>query len=119
VEKNWKAITDKGIRFLLDDFGTGYSNLETLISKPFDIVKLDRSVVSNATNRYELLALITGMLTHLKKRMVAEGVETAEQLEVVKQVGIQFVQGYYFSRPVPEEQFLSLLSETMFIIPQA
>ncbi len=119
VEKNWKAITDKGIRFLLDDFGTGYSNLETLISKPFDIVKLDRSVVSNATNRYELLALITGMLTHLKKRMVAEGVETAEQLEVVKQVGIQFVQGYYFSRPVPDEQFLSLLSGTMFIIPQA
>ena len=119
VEKNWKAITDKGIRFLLDDFGTGYSNLETLVSKPFDIVKLDRSVVSNATNRYELLALITGMLTHLKKGMVAEGVETAEQLEVVKQVGIQFVQGYYFSRPVPEEQFLSWLSGTMFIIPQA
>jgi len=119
VQKNWNAFTERGIHFLLDDFGTGYSNLETLVSKPFDFVKLDRSVVSNPTNNYELLALITGMLKHLGKSMVAEGVETAEQLEVVKREGIQFVQGYYFSKPVPEEQLLTWLSGSMCIIPNA
>lgn len=119
VQVNWNAFTDTGIHFLLDDFGTGYSNLETLVSKPFDIVKLDRSVVSNATNKYELLKLIAGMLKHLGKKMVAEGVETAQQLEVVQAQGIQFVQGYYFSKPVPEEQLLKLLGDGLYLIPNA
>lgn len=119
VQKNWNAFTEQGIHFLLDDFGTGYSNLATLVSKPFDFVKLDRSLVSNATNNYELLSLITGMLKHLGLSMVAEGVETKEQLEVVMREGIQFVQGYYFSKPVSEEQFLRWLSGSMCIIPKA
>jgi len=119
VHKNWNAFTERGIHFLLDDFGTGYSNLTTLVSKPFDFVKLDRSLVSNATNNYELLSLITGMLKHLGLSMVAEGVETKEQLEVVMREGIQFVQGYYFSKPVSEEQFLRWLSGSMCIIPKA
>ncbi|MEA5027469.1 MAG: EAL domain-containing protein, partial [Sphaerochaeta associata] len=118
VHKNWNAFTERGIHFLLDDFGTGYSNLTTLVSKPFDFVKLDRSLVSNATNNYELLSLITGMLKHLGLSMVAEGVETKEQLEVVMREGIQFVQGYYFSKPVSEEQFLKWLSGSMCIIPK-
>lgn len=118
VQKNWNAFSERGIHFLLDDFGTGYSNLETLVSKPFDFVKLDRSVVSNATNNYELLVLIAGMLKYLGKSMVAEGVETEEQLQMVKGQGIQFVQGYYFSKPVPEAQLLAWLSGNLRINPK-
>ena len=119
LQANWNAFAEKGIYFLLDDFGTGYSNLETLVSKPFDFVKLDRSVVTNATNNYELLQLIAGMLKHLGKSMIAEGVETIEQLEMVKGLGIQFVQGYYFSKPVPEELLLDWLSGDDCSIPKA
>nr|WP_319776562.1 bifunctional diguanylate cyclase/phosphodiesterase [uncultured Sphaerochaeta sp.] len=109
VAKSWQALRDVGVRFFLDDFGTGYANLESLVNLPFDVVKIDRSVVSNTTNSYELLSLIAGMLQRLGKEVIAEGVETLEQLEMVKSNRISYVQGYYFSRPLPPGEFLSWL----------
>ncbi|MDC7229914.1 MAG: bifunctional diguanylate cyclase/phosphodiesterase [Sphaerochaetaceae bacterium] len=109
VAKSWQALQDMGVRFFLDDFGTGYANLESLVNLPFDVVKIDRSVVSNTTNSYELLSLIAGMLQRLGKEVIAEGVETLEQLEMVKSNRISYVQGYYFSRPLPPGEFLSWL----------
>ncbi|MDY0244433.1 MAG: bifunctional diguanylate cyclase/phosphodiesterase [Sphaerochaeta sp.] len=109
VTKSWQALRNMGVRFFLDDFGTGYANLDSLVNLPFDVVKIDRSVVSNTTNSYELLSLIAGMLERLGKEVIAEGVETLEQLEMVKSNRISYVQGYYFSRPLPPGDFLSWL----------
>ncbi|WP_319757676.1 bifunctional diguanylate cyclase/phosphodiesterase [uncultured Sphaerochaeta sp.] len=109
VTKSWQALRNMGVRFFLDDFGTGYANLESLVNLPFDVVKIDRSVVSNTTNSYELLSLIAGMLQRLGKEVIAEGVETLEQLERVKSNRISYVQGYYFSKPLPPGDFLSWL----------
>ncbi len=109
VAKSWDALREMGVRFFLDDFGTGYANLESLVNLPFDTVKIDRSVVSNTTNNYELLSLIAGMLQRLGKDVIAEGVETPEQLEIVKTNRISYVQGYYFSKPLPPGEFLSWL----------
>ncbi len=107
--KSWSSLHEKNIRFMLDDFGTGYANLESLIRVPFETVKIDRSVVSNAYNGYTLLSLVYGMLTQLGKQVIAEGVETQDQLDAVKALGIPYVQGYYFSKPVSESQLLAML----------
>ncbi|MDT4761625.1 bifunctional diguanylate cyclase/phosphodiesterase [Sphaerochaeta sp. PS] len=111
VNRSWEAFQKKGIRFMLDDFGTGYSNLESLVTLPFDIVKIDRSVVSNSKNRYELLSLISAMLHRLNKQIVAEGVETQEQLDVVRSAQIHQVQGYFYSKPLDEQQFLAWMDK--------
>ncbi|MPM17215.1 hypothetical protein SDC9_63603 [bioreactor metagenome] len=114
----WKTYQDFGIQYLLDDFGTGYANLETLVERPFSTIKIDRSVVSNSRNQYQLLKVIATMLTALGKEMVAEGVETEEQLAAVKETGITNVQGYYFSKPVPEQEFLGFLTESVCMLPK-
>ena len=98
-----------GVLLLLDDCGTGYASLESLMKLPFTVVKIDRSVVSNSRNNFELITLISVMLERLGKQMVAEGVETREQLEFVQAAGVDLVQGYYFSKPLGEEDFLALL----------
>jgi EAL domain-containing protein (putative c-di-GMP-specific phosphodiesterase class I) len=98
-----------GIKLALDDFGTGYANLESLVNIPFAVVKVDRSVVSNSVNNFQLLSLIALMLERLGKEIVAEGVETREQLGFVQAAGVDRVQGFYFSKPVPEDQFLNLV----------
>lgn len=107
VMKSWDAFSAMGVRFFLDDFGTGYANLESLVSLPFDTVKIDRSVVSNQKNDYELLRLISRMLQSLNTEVVAEGVETEEHLQVIRQTNIAYVQGYYFTRPLPPDAFLT------------
>ena len=109
VKNSWGAFAQRGVTLALDDFGTGYSNLEALVNMPFDIVKIDRSVVSNSTNNFELITLISVVLERLGKRMIAEGVETQEQVEFVRAAGIDCMQGYFFSKPVPEDHFLNLL----------
>ena len=114
----WKTYQDFGIQYLLDDFGTGYANLETLVERPFSTIKIDRSVVSNSRNQYQLLKVIATMLTALGKEMVAEGVETEEQLAAVKETGITNVQGYYFSKPVSEQEFLGFLTESVCMLPK-
>ncbi|HKM08065.1 MAG TPA: phosphodiesterase [Sphaerochaeta sp.] len=111
LEKTWNTFQQQGIRFLLDDFGTGYSNLEALVKLPFDIVKIDRSVVSNTHHDYELLSLISGMLHRLDKQIVAEGVETQQQLEVVRAAKIHQVQGYFYSKPLDKYQFLQWVAK--------
>ena len=107
VETTWHMFTGLGVLLMLDDFGTGYSNLETLMKLPFTVVKIDRSVVSNSRNNFELITLISVMLERLGKQMVAEDVDTREQLEFVQAAGVDLVQGYYFSKPLGEEDFLA------------
>ncbi len=118
ILKNWKLFTEQGVRFMLDDFGTGYANIESLVTLPFEIVKLDRCVINNEANDYQLLALITSMLKRLGKLMVAEGVKNRTQLEVAVRHGVHYIQGYYFSKPVEEARLIEWLDHSMCIVGQ-
>lgn len=99
-----------GIRFSMDDFGTGYSSLSYLNRLPLDEIKIDRAFVSALGQREEGQTMVTTILqmaTALKLKIVAEGVETSGQLDFLVAHGCQVFQGYHFSRPLTDEQFLA------------
>ncbi len=112
------AIREKGITLAMDDFGTGYSSLSYLKLFPLDNVKIDRSFVRDMTqnpNDAALVRTIIAMTENLNLHSVAEGVETAEQLAFLRRYGCTVVQGYYFSPPVPAEEFANLLQPGAFL----
>jgi len=96
-----------GIKILLDDFGTGYSSLSYLHHFPIDVLKVDRSFVSQMENRDENKAIIKTIKTlasSLNMEVVAEGIETTEQLSILTDMNFEYGQGYYFSRPMPADE---------------
>jgi diguanylate cyclase (GGDEF)-like protein/PAS domain S-box-containing protein len=98
-----------GVKLALDDFGTGYSSFGCMKDLPLDIIKLDRSLISNmvADEREQMIAESMITIIHgLGIQVVAEGVETAEQLEFLKKFSCDFVQGYLFSRPLSADDFV-------------
>ena len=110
---NWlRAIRETGIRLSVDDFGTGYSSLSYLRRLPVDIVKIDRSFVCEADTNADDAALvraIVSMAHNLRLSVVAEGVETLAQLELLQSAGCDLVQGYYFHKPMAGEEFARLV----------
>lgn len=106
-----EKLTRLGIRFSLDDFGTGYSSLAYLRRLPLDEIKIDRTFIRDITTDSEDARLVDTILTmasHFGLAVVAEGVETEEQFNYLKERGCGRFQGYYFSRPLPEEEFARL-----------
>ncbi|MBI5155515.1 EAL domain-containing protein [Candidatus Poribacteria bacterium] len=104
-------FADGGFRLLLDDFGTGYSSLQYLHELPFHTVKVDRSFVSKlmrGNRSWDLLNGIVGLARSLGLTVVAEGIETEEQLAILRDSGADAGQGYYFSPPLPEEEAFRL-----------
>jgi diguanylate cyclase (GGDEF)-like protein/PAS domain S-box-containing protein len=107
-----KELKDIGVLLALDDFGTGYSNLSQLKRFPIDALKIDQSFVRDLAVDEDDAGIVTaviGMGKSLHMRVVAEGVETREQLQILQEHGCPQGQGYYFCRPVPAEQFRRLL----------
>ena len=105
---------DLGFRIEMDDFGTGYSSLGMLSHLPIDVLKLDMSFIRSAfgeTRDMRMIELIIDIADYLHVPVVAEGVETEEQYMVLKAMGCDYVQGYYFSKPVPHEDFDHFLAE--------
>ena len=103
-----------GFRIEMDDFGTGYSSLGMLSHLPIDALKLDISFIRSAFGEHRdmrMIELIIDIADYLHVPVVAEGVETQEQYLVLKALGCEYVQGYYFSKPVPPEDFDRFLSE--------
>jgi diguanylate cyclase (GGDEF)-like protein len=101
-----------GIRLVLDDFGTGYSSLASLQRLPFDSIKLDRTFVSRLGDDrvdHAIVTAVVALAQTLDLTVIAEGVETEEQLAIVKALGCHHAQGFYFSRPVEPEEFGVLL----------
>ena len=114
MENNIRAFSDMGIRFALDDFGTGYCNISYLLNYPFRFIKLEKEIVwasFKSENAHIAIESMVAMVKKLKMNIVAEGVETSEQLEILLDMGCNFIQGYYFSRPVPENDFLEVLEK--------
>jgi EAL domain-containing protein (putative c-di-GMP-specific phosphodiesterase class I) len=96
----------------MDDFGTGYSSLAYLQKFPFDKIKIDRTFVKNLSERPQSIAIIravTAMSIGLGMKTTAEGVETEQELQTLKEEGCTEVQGYLFSKPVPAVQAAQLL----------
>lgn len=109
------SLRDMGIRISLDDFGTGYSSLSYLQNFPVDTIKIDRSFVEDITRGEGHTAIVLAVLAmadSLGLQVVAEGIETEQQLAFLKQKGCHLGQGYLFSRPVSAEKIPALLSST-------
>lgn len=104
-----RELTALGCRMALDDFGTGYSSMSRLRNLPIELVKIDQSFVRNVAHSTQDKAIVEGIITMahgLGKKVVAEGVEDADCLAILQSLVCEKIQGYYFSRPLPFEQFL-------------
>ena len=109
-----KQLREKGFRIEMDDFGTGYSSLNMISDLPIDALKLDMQFIRNAFRERKdtrLLEVIFHLAESLEVPTIAEGVETAEQMLTLKSMGCDIVQGYYFSRPLPADEFEPLVAE--------
>ena len=111
---NMNVLMGRGVRFSLDDFGTGQSNLNYIVEMPVHIVKFDRGMTNayfeNGKAKYVMDAAMH-MIHGMDLSIVAEGVETESQLRTMEQLGIQYIQGYYFSKPLSEQHFLEFIKE--------
>ena len=110
------ALKERGIGLCIDDFGTGYSSLSYLNSFPIDTLKIDRSFVSQVDHdgsSLELIETIVALSRVLGMSAVAEGVETPEQLELVRRLGSHYAQGFYFAVPLDIRQAEELLLENL------
>jgi EAL domain-containing protein (putative c-di-GMP-specific phosphodiesterase class I)/GGDEF domain-containing protein/PAS domain-containing protein len=108
-------IRSRGIHLSLDDFGTGHSSLAYLKRFPIDCVKIDRAFIMDIPENTDDVAIartIIAMAKALDLKTVAEGVETAGQLELLKTMGCDQIQGYFFSRPLPADEFLAFYSNS-------
>lgn len=107
-----QKLRETGVRVAIDDFGTGYSSLSYLRNVPIDALKIDQSFVRQIRTTPHETSIVTAVLSmgrSLKLRVVAEGVETREELDFLRNHHCDDAQGYHFSRPVPPEQFVRLL----------
>ncbi len=105
-------LRDLGFEVEMDDFGSGYSSLNMLSYMPIDVLKMDMKFVRNIDHSekdYRLVQVVLDIARYLKVPVVAEGVETERQCQMLRDAGCKLVQGYYFSRPVPPEEFEKLI----------
>ena len=111
-------LRQTGFQIEMDDFGSGYSSLNMLSAMPVDVLKMDmkfiRNIEHNETDR-RLVKLILDIAKYLEVPVVAEGVENEQQLKILKDAGCDIVQGYYFSRPLPADEFEKLIQKEIDI----
>ena len=114
-----QGLRTMGLRVEMDDFGTGYSSLGMISRLPLDALKLDMTFVRNAfsgSGDTRMIELIIDIAEYLGVPTIAEGVETREQVEALKVMGCDYVQGYYFSKPVPPEEFERFIEEKALLL---
>lgn len=114
-----RAVKELGVRTYLDDFGTGYSSLSYLKRFPLDTLKVDRSFVQDmepGNSESLLVEAIIAMARSLRLSVVAEGVETAQHLQMLRDMGCHYAQGYYLARPLPADDFLDASSHIQSLL---
>ena len=113
TDRNISKLAGDGIRFSLDDYGTGYSNITRVVQLPLDIVKLDKSLVDDMDipSMWAVIRNTVRMLKRMKKLILVEGVEDKRALDKFTNIGCDFIQGFYFSKPLPENDFIAFVKE--------
>ena len=115
-----KALRSYGFKVSVDDFGTGYSALGYLRELPIDTLKIDRCFITELDSSPDDLAIVEAIISMAKAldlQVVAEGVESINQLGLLKRLDCNQAQGYYYSRPVPAREALSMLGEAVLQAP--
>ncbi|MET0091886.1 MAG: EAL domain-containing protein [Sedimenticola sp.] len=117
----FKTLKNRGVRIAIDDFGTGYSSLFSLNQLPVDTLKIDRVFISDLMNAPQSEVLMAGIIDIAKALffdVIAEGVETIEQAQILRELGCNIVQGYYFSKPIAGSEVIGMLQKG-FKVPGA
>lgn len=110
--RSMNKMREYGVTFSMDDFGTGYSNLQKIFSMGYDIVKIDKSILWASDEDFSARVLLEStiqMIKDMDRRIVVEGVETKEHLDILTDLGVDFLQGFYFSRPLAEDEFIEFV----------
>ena len=113
-----EKLRDSGFEIEMDDFGAGYSSLNMLSSLPIDVLKMDMKFIRNLekdAKNFRMIELVLDIAKFLGVPVVAEGVETEEQMNLLKDARCELVQGYYFSRPLPAGEFEELIKKEIEI----
>lgn len=112
ILKNIAKLSELGFHFSLDDYGIGYSNIRRIITLPLNIIKFDKTFVREAKNPQMKIVIKNSidMIKEMNKKIVVEGIETSEMLETFSDLSVDFIQGYYFSKPLPENEFCNWLN---------
>ena len=121
MSEQFALLRDEGVGLQLDDFGTGYSSLSYLLRYPLDVLKIDRSFVADLHRKEDREAIVKAtlaMASSLGLDVVAEGVETEEELHRLVALGCRSAQGYLLGRPMPCEEFEKLLKSGRVPIPR-
>lgn len=111
---NMKKLKEKGVTFSLDDFGTGRSNLDYFVEMPVEIIKFDYSFTQAYFTSKKARAVMESVITMMHRMglfIVSEGVETRDQLDAMAGLGVNYIQGYYFSKPIPRDEFTDFLKD--------
>lgn len=119
LKKNMDELKKIGCTFSMDDFGTGYSNLSQIATVDYELIKIDKSLLWPCFDEKNpgrerakiILQNMISMILTLDKKIVVEGVETKEQFEYLERMGVTFIQGYYFSKPLSAEEYIKFLAE--------
>ena len=113
VSENMSKLSEAGFSFSLDDYGTGYSNATRMMSLPFSLVKLDKSFVDGMDDPsvHTVLTDTVAMLKDIGKDVLVEGAETKEQVDDLSAMDVDYIQGYYYAKPLPESEFAAFLVE--------
>lgn len=115
IVDSFTRLFNKGIKIAIDDYGSGYSNVYTMTSLPFTTLKFDKSIIDNIeedSEKAQIFKNLTHMHNTLGHFILVEGVESQEQIEIIKTMDILAVQGYYYSRPLPYDKFISYLKDS-------
>lgn len=121
LKRNMEDLIRYGCSFSMDDFGTGYSNLSQITRADFSIIKIDKSLLwpifekknPNRQNAKILLENMVSMILQMGLQIVVEGVETQEQLDYLCSLGVNYIQGYYFSKPIKQDEYLEFLKKSL------
>lgn len=111
ILKNISKLSELGFKFSLDDYGTGYSNIKRIITLPLNIIKFDKTFVRESKNPQMKIIIENSidMIKQMNKKVVIEGVETEDMLKTFTDFDVDFIQGYYFSKPLPKDEFCNYL----------
>lgn len=107
-----RSLKKQGFKFSMDDYGTGYSNMQSIFRLDFDTVKIDKSILWSAEKNKlgkTILEFSVKMIQEMRRKILVEGVETEHQLDMLKELDVDYVQGFLFSKPISQRDFIALI----------